>query len=102
MEFCPIETSAQQRYRANERCSLYGDSEELVGKWFKRTGKRDQIFLATKFGYVKGSKTLQTDTSAEYTKKACDESLKALGIDAIDLCEYTKRLFKKRFSLLAG
>ena len=26
----------------------YGDSEDLLGKWFKRTGKRDEIFLATK------------------------------------------------------
>ncbi|KAJ7119573.1 NADP-dependent oxidoreductase domain-containing protein [Mycena epipterygia] len=29
---------------------LYGDSEELLGKWFNRTGKRSDIFLATKFG----------------------------------------------------
>ncbi|QRW20709.1 aldo/keto reductase family protein [Rhizoctonia solani] len=28
--------------------NIYGDSEELIGNWFKRTGKRDQIFLATK------------------------------------------------------
>ena len=21
----------------------YGDNEELIGKWFKRTGKRDQV-----------------------------------------------------------
>ncbi|KAI1492864.1 putative aldo-keto reductase [Biscogniauxia mediterranea] len=64
---------------------LYGDNESLVGKWFKRTGKRDQIFLATKFGYVKGSKTGETDSSAAYCKKACEESLKALGIESIDL-----------------
>ncbi|KAI1506625.1 putative aldo-keto reductase [Biscogniauxia marginata] len=64
---------------------LYGDNEELVGKWFKRTGKRDQIFLATKFGYIKGSKTLETDSSAAYCKKACERSLQALGIESIDL-----------------
>jgi aryl-alcohol dehydrogenase-like predicted oxidoreductase len=58
-----------------------------VGKWFKRTGKRDQIFLATKFGFVKGGKPLETDSSYAYCKKACDESLSALGIDSIDLCE---------------
>ncbi|KAJ6497580.1 NADP-dependent oxidoreductase domain-containing protein [Mycena sanguinolenta] len=29
---------------------VYGDSEELIGKWFKRTGKRNDIVLATKFG----------------------------------------------------
>ncbi|KAH9206999.1 NADP-dependent oxidoreductase domain-containing protein [Leptodontidium sp. 2 PMI_412] len=34
---------------------LYGDGEELIGKWFKRTGKRDEIFLATKFGFAKGA-----------------------------------------------
>lgn len=29
---------------------VYGDSEELLGKWFSRTGKRNEIFLATKGG----------------------------------------------------
>ncbi|EKM58171.1 uncharacterized protein PHACADRAFT_207004 [Phanerochaete carnosa HHB-10118-sp] len=28
---------------------IYGDSEDLFGQWFKRTGKRSEIFLATKF-----------------------------------------------------
>ena len=30
-----------------------------------------------------------TDSSAEYCKKACAESLKVLGIDYIDLCKYS-------------
>ncbi|KAI8625480.1 putative aldo/keto reductase [Xylariaceae sp. FL1651] len=63
---------------------MYGDCEELLGKWFKRTGKRDQIFLATKFGFVKGSMS-EIDSSAAYCKKACAESLKSLGVDYIDL-----------------
>ena len=67
--------------------SLYGESEELLNKWFKRSGKRDEIFLATKFGFVKGSKIFEVDSSGEYCKKACDESLRILGIDSIDLCE---------------
>ena len=25
---------------------VYGDSEALVGKWFKRTGKRDDVLLS--------------------------------------------------------
>lgn len=33
-----------------DTADVYLDSEDLVGKWFKRTGKRDEIFLATKFG----------------------------------------------------
>jgi aryl-alcohol dehydrogenase-like predicted oxidoreductase len=56
-------------------------------KWFKRTGKRDQIFLATKFGFVKGSKTFETNSSGEYTKKACEESLRRLDVKFIDLCK---------------
>ncbi|KAI6116129.1 NADP-dependent oxidoreductase domain-containing protein [Pisolithus sp. B1] len=39
-----------------DTANVYGDSEELLGKWFKRTGKHDSIFLATKFGvdFTKG------------------------------------------------
>jgi len=66
-------------------CSLYGDSEELIGKWFKRTGKREQIFLATKFGYLKGMSGF--DSSAAYCKEACEKSLEKLGTDYIDLCK---------------
>ncbi|KAI1076436.1 putative aldo/keto reductase [Whalleya microplaca] len=65
---------------------LYGDNEELLGKWFKRTGKRDKIFLATKFGVVKGSADFtDLDSSGTYCKAACAESLRILGIDCIDL-----------------
>ncbi|KAL4942596.1 hypothetical protein BDV06DRAFT_235324 [Aspergillus oleicola] len=51
---------------------LYGDNEKLLGKWFQRTGKRDEIFLASKFGFVGG---LKADSSASYCKKACEASL---------------------------
>ncbi|KAK7955879.1 uncharacterized protein PG986_005101 [Apiospora aurea] len=69
--------------------SLYGDNEQLLKQWFQQTGKRDQIFLATKFGYVNGKEgksiQFQYDTSYEYTKKACQASLDAMGTDYIDL-----------------
>lgn len=68
---------------------MYGDSESLLGKWFRRSGKRDQIFLATKFGYIKGDPNFAVNTSGKYCKKACAESLKLLGVDHIDLCEYS-------------
>ncbi|KAK0643686.1 putative aldo-keto reductase [Cercophora newfieldiana] len=64
---------------------LYGDGEQLIGRWFKRTGKRDDIFLATKFGYVKGGPLHTINSTGTYCKKACAESLKELGIDSIDL-----------------
>ncbi|KAE8446368.1 hypothetical protein EG329_012117 [Mollisiaceae sp. DMI_Dod_QoI] len=71
-----------------DSADLYGDNEELVGKWFKRTGKRDEIFFASKFGFVKGSKTYEVDSSGEYCKKACAESLGLLGIESIDLWRF--------------
>ncbi|KAF9770821.1 hypothetical protein IL306_011568 [Fusarium sp. DS 682] len=65
---------------------MYGDNEVLLGKWFRRTGKRDQILLATKFGFAKGTADMSViDSSGEYCKKACAESLKRLGTDCIDL-----------------
>lgn len=66
--------------------SMYAGNEEALAQWFKKTGKRNEIFLASKFGYVPGSKTLEIDSSPEYCKKACERTLKALGIDCIDLC----------------
>ncbi|KAH7403783.1 NADP-dependent oxidoreductase domain-containing protein, partial [Cadophora sp. MPI-SDFR-AT-0126] len=88
--------SDEERFRVLDRAyeigarnwdssDLYGDGEELIGKWFKRTGKRDEIFLATKFGFVKGAPGFQVDSSAEFCKKACNESLRLLDIDCIDL-----------------
>lgn len=65
--------------------SVYGDSEVLLGKWFKRTGKRDEIFLASKFAFLKGGAWGTIDTSAKYCKEACEASLKDLGVDCIDL-----------------
>jgi len=68
--------------------SIYGDNESMLCKWFKRTGKRDDIFLASKFGlFVEKYKFKGIDSSAENCKQACQTSLKKLGIDCIDLCK---------------
>jgi len=36
-----------------DSADVYGDNEDLIGKWFKRTGRREDIFLATKFGGIR-------------------------------------------------
>jgi aryl-alcohol dehydrogenase-like predicted oxidoreductase len=65
---------------------LYGDSEEVIGKWFARTGKRKDIFLASKFGLWIDAKGIQgPESSPEFLKKACEQSLKNLQTDVIDL-----------------
>ena len=68
-----------------DTADVYGDSEEKVGKAIR--GKRDGVFLATKFGFVRGggSKGRPVNGSPEYVREACDSSLKRLGVDYIDL-----------------
>ena len=62
-----------------------GRNEELVGKaiW----GRRDEVFLATKFGIVREPDGSFVGVSGrpEYVQKACDASLKRLKISTIDL-----------------
>ncbi len=62
-----------------------GDNERLVGQAIK--GHRRQVFLATKFGIVRGNdpEVRGVNGRPEYVRQACDASLKRLGVDAIDL-----------------
>ena len=62
-----------------------GANEELIGKAIK--GKRDKVVIATKFGNVRGpnGEFLGVNGKPDYVRKCCDESLKRLGVDVIDL-----------------
>ncbi|ADV80847.1 aldo/keto reductase [Terriglobus saanensis] len=63
-----------------------GDNEELIGKTLK--GRRDEVFLATKFANRRTKAEPNKwviDGSPEWVKQACDESLQRLGMDYIDL-----------------
>jgi len=55
-----------------------GESETVIGRWLKRSGKRDQVVIATKVGFMAG---LAPATIAP----ACDASLARLGVETIDL-----------------
>jgi len=61
-------------------------NEALVGGWLK--GKRNQVFLATKFGIVRDPENPQLrglDGSPAYVRKSVEGSLRRLGIETIDL-----------------
>ena len=66
---------------------MYGPfkNEELVGRAIR--GRRDQVFLATKFANVRGpnGEFLGVRGDPEYVRSACEASLKRLGVDTIDL-----------------
>ena len=70
-----------------DTADMYGPfrNEELVGKAIR--GRRDKVVIATKFGNVRGEdgSFLGVSGKPEYVRKACDASLRRLGIDHIDL-----------------
>ncbi|QLK62131.1 aldo/keto reductase [Enterobacteriaceae bacterium Kacie_13] len=60
-----------------------GESETIIGNWLKKTGKRDQIVLATKVGKPMGEG--KVGLSPRYIREAVEASLKRLQTDYIDL-----------------
>lgn len=55
-----------------------GESETVIGRWLKRSGKRDRVVIATKVGFMAG-------LAPESIGPACDASLQRLGVGSIDL-----------------
>ncbi|MGO9541891.1 MAG: aldo/keto reductase [Terriglobales bacterium] len=76
-----------------DTADIYGPykNEELVGRaiaGYLNNGRRDQIVLATKFGIVRDPSNPNirgVNGKPDYVKKACEASLKRLGVDYIDL-----------------
>ena len=95
-----------------DTADAYGDNEELIAKWcanpgfnnnlalligpfpflltlwlhrFKRSGKRDEIFLATKFGFAHGDPNRMIRADPEYVHEALNKSLSRLGVEHVDL-----------------
>ena len=62
-----------------------GRNEELVGRAI--AGRRDKVFLATKFGNVRGEDGSFRGVNGrpEYVRSACDASLRRLNVEVIDL-----------------
>src|ERR1017187_5548827 len=70
-----------------DTADVYGPfkNEVLVGKAI--AGKRDKVFLATKFGNVRGpdGSWAGVNGKPEYVRAACEASLKRLNVETIDL-----------------
>ncbi|MGV9614614.1 aldo/keto reductase [Nocardia xishanensis] len=61
-----------------------GHNEELIGRAI--AGRRDEVVLATKFGFVNRlGEATSIRGDAEYVRQACEASLRRLGVDHIDL-----------------
>lgn len=63
-----------------------GITEQIVGRWFsKGGGRRDKVVLATKVYGAMGDWPNQSRLSALHIRRACEDSLRRLGTDHIDL-----------------
>ncbi|MEJ7561456.1 MAG: aldo/keto reductase [Ilumatobacteraceae bacterium] len=60
-----------------------GHNERLVGRALR--GRRDQVVLATKFGIVRDAAGVHVDGTAANARACCEESLRRLGVDHVDL-----------------
>jgi aryl-alcohol dehydrogenase-like predicted oxidoreductase len=65
-----------------------GESEALIGRWLKHTGKRDRVLIATKVGMEMGDG--RVGLSRKHILEAVDESLRRLHLDVIDLYQSHK------------
>src|SRR5512146_540679 len=63
-----------------------GWTEQILGRWFAQGGgRRDNVVLATKVFGRMGERPNQSRLSALHIKRACEESLRRLRTDCIDL-----------------
>ena len=60
-----------------------GESELIIGNWLKRSGKRQEVVIATKVGLEMGPN--KEGLSKDYIMRAVDDSLRRLQTDYIDL-----------------
>jgi aryl-alcohol dehydrogenase-like predicted oxidoreductase len=58
-----------------------GESETVIGKWLKRSGKRNSVVIGTKVGMLAPHTGLKRDNIIA----GCEESLRRLGVETIDL-----------------
>ncbi|KAF7324362.1 Aldo-keto reductase yakc [Mycena sanguinolenta] len=68
--------------------NLSSPAEEIIGNWFAATGRRSEIFLATKFGAAdlrEGPNKGKICSEPSYIKQAFQRSLKMLRTDYVDL-----------------
>jgi aryl-alcohol dehydrogenase-like predicted oxidoreductase len=77
-------------YSIPPQARTYGRTEEIIGQWLAKRGKRDDIILASKIAgpgeswipHIRGGKTRY---NREYLRQAVDASLKRLQTDYLDL-----------------
>ena len=66
-----------------------GVTEQIIGRWFQQGGgRRERVVLATKVYGRMGTHMNEEHLSAYHLRKACDDSLRRLQTEAIDLYQF--------------
>ena len=74
-------------YSPNE--ATFGHNEELVAKALASYGAgSEHVLVATKGGHTRSGTDWELDGRAEYLRRACEASLRRLGVDAIGLYQH--------------
>ncbi len=71
-----------------DTADVYGQdglSERVIGAWFERDKRRDEVVLATKFRFTMGDGPNRSGASRYRIMRCCEASLKRLKTDRIDL-----------------
>jgi aryl-alcohol dehydrogenase-like predicted oxidoreductase len=71
-----------------------GESERIVGEVLARSGRRDDIVLATKVGLPSGPDRNQRGASRRHIVRSCETSLRRLRTDRIDLYQLHRPSFE--------
>jgi len=77
-----------EMYSVPAKKETYGSTEKIIGTWFKKTGNRENVILATKIAGPNRNLNYmreENDFSRESLTYALDQSLKRLQTDYIDL-----------------
>lgn len=64
-----------------------GESETIIGEWFKARGRRDDVLILTKVGSSMGQNgdDARNDLSPGWIERAVEDSLRRLQTDVVDL-----------------
>ncbi|RPD93307.1 NADP(H)-dependent aldo-keto reductase [Aureibaculum marinum] len=74
-----------EMYSIPGKAETYGSTEKIIGSWFKKTGNRDKIVLASKIAGPGIAHIRDTGFSKEAITEALHGSLKRLQTDYIDI-----------------
>ena len=83
-----LDRAVDQGINFVDTADVYGQdglSERVIGNWFEKRKSRDKIVLATKFRFTMGDGANRSGASRYRIVKCCDDSLRRLKTDRIDL-----------------